>query len=57
VREHGVERFLIHLGLELVAILERDGALQPRQLSTFSTIGLTRSKLACAIGFGNSSMR
>ena len=32
-------------------------SLQPRQPSTFSTLGLTRSKLAFAIGFGNSSMR
>jgi hypothetical protein len=30
--------------------------LQPRRLSTFSTIGLTRSKLACAIEFANSSI-
>src|SRR5260370_13974906 len=30
VREHGVQRFLVHLGLELVAVLERGGFLRRR---------------------------
>src|SRR5260370_20641406 len=29
VREHGVQRFLVHLGLELVAVLGRGGFLRP----------------------------